>query len=141
MKSLLFLQFIEVSNLHDILPTLPYGFEVDALHLNKSHQLDMIESLPPLSRGLVDFAVFDSHGQVSDITIDRFVQWLLDYSIDTLDRLYMNNNGLTKIPSGLNRFNNIQILPKESLNLDFAGIVAIQFCGMHTIEEGAFQGD
>ena len=147
--------FYENANLFDVFSTVPYEFKMKKLKIVKNSLLENIDNFPPLFTGL-DFFVATSNHYLDDDAIDRFMKWLVDYSVDTLKQIEILDNGLTRVPSMVMllkqlesfsmAYNDLWLLPEGSLNIHSVPSGAtvhadLRYCGIHTIEEGAFQGN
>ena len=150
--------FKNSSNLYEVFSTIPGDFGMDVLRITKCSNLFLIDNyskLPgDLSMGLLEFRVFENE-QVSDQTVDVMLEWLLSTeSKDSLKKLHLYDNGLTKIPTQLWRFTKLQYFSFDKNKL-MTGIVekgAFKFsyllfaiwigdCGIHTIQPDAYQGN
>lgn len=153
-QSVYSLELENSSNLYEYFASLPPGFQTEILHVTKSKNLNLIDSvekLPKVVSGLSEFQV-DDNKELMDTTIDLLLEWLLSTEIrGTLLKLWLYRNGLKKIPIQIWRFNTLQgfrfdnnvlsIIKQGELKFSFVPLeINMNFCGIEKIEPGAFQG-
>lgn len=148
------LWFRNTSNFQDVLKTLPENLKINVLRIDQSYFIDLAsDDFPRRSTGFTELRVWDNQ-QCTDEIIDMFYNWALGTSRDTLLKLYIFNNSLTKIPPGLSRFNRLAYFRIDNNILEPAIVrngdlafsdytigAGLSKCGIHTIEAGAFQGE
>ena len=121
--------------------------------MNQSYLLDLtVNDFPIHFRGFTELRIFENE-KISDDIVEMFVNWALQFSRDSLIKLYIFNNGLQKIPKGLWRFTRLTFFRIDGNHLDpgvvregdleFSDsvlLIQLSNCGIHTVEVGAFQG-
>ena len=146
--------FRNASNFQNVWKTFPVDSNVKILRISQSDLLDLTQNdFLPHSTGLTELRIYENE-KINDDIVDMFFSWALKFSQDSLVNFYIFNNGLKKIPTRLSRFgrlayfrmdNNILepgIVKKGELGFsDYTRLVYLRFCGIHTIEAGAFQGE
>ena len=157
------LEKIEITNPFNIgkadwgrFPSLP---ALQTLFINDGNPSDLngsrwVDNLPSLHNGL-SHVTFQGIGFSGDEVADRLTQWLIDYSIETLQTISIQNwFSLTRLPRRL--FSSF----KQLLCIDFSCgnykidvieegaidgvsasvVVAVQNCGIREIKRDAFRG-
>lgn len=141
------------SNVHDILQSIPIEFQLDSMSFQSCDNLDLTYRFPSLIYGLAEL-IMNFNSDFSDDAMDRYLQWMVSTSADTLVRLDISSNELTKIPTlPLSRLNNLisvnlnnnpfqsGILQKGSLSFAYPlSSISLYSCKIKTIEPGAFEG-
>ena len=155
-KSVYSIKFENSSNLYEVFNTLPTEFEASVLIVTKSRNLDKIDELsklPEIVNGLTELRIHENE-DINDATVSLLLDWLVDTEIrNHLRILYLFNNELTKIPTQIWRFSQLQNFRFENNNLSdgilkqgdlkfssLPQIIYIYACGIQKIEPGAFQG-
>jgi Leucine-rich repeat (LRR) protein len=147
------LNFLSSPNINETLTTLPDGFITPVLRITNSNLLGLNLFHYPQILYLQELRVADNV-MIDDNTIDALLNWMLQTSNkNSLTKLYIYNNGLKRIPSGLSRLSTLThfrfdgnilefgIVQKGELKFsDYTILVMLSNCGIHTIEPGAFQG-
>ncbi len=153
MNPVLDLQFTHSSNLHNILNTYPEKFQVGILRFVSCNLLDLTaDDFPRHSAGLNELRIYENQA-INDDVVDLFISWALDFSRDSLVRLFIQNNGLKKFPTRLSQFDRLtyfrfdgNVLETGTIKrgelkfADYLRLLNIWYCGIHTIEPGAFGG-
>ena len=123
--------------------------------LNVARDFKQWTTFPNLSQGL-KVLVFDKN-DINDVEMDRFLNWTLKTSADTLQYLALNENNLTRIPRQLSNFKSlksfslsnqksaISSIAKGSVIFsceDYLGYRSLRLSGnrIASIQPGAFQG-
>jgi len=148
------LSFRESPNINETLKTLPDDFVTKILRITNSNLLGL-NLLPyyPQIFYLEELRVTDNV-MINDDTIDLLLNWMLQTTNkNSLIKFYIYNNGLKRIPSGLDRLSTLTyfriddnilesgMVKKGELKFsDYTLAVVLSNCGVHTIEAGAFQG-
>jgi len=147
------LRFQYNTNVQDILQTIPIEFQLDSLSIQSCDNLDLTYRFPSLIYGLTEFIINFGKG-ISDDAMDRFLQWMVSTSENTLSKLDISSNELKKIPTlPLSRFTKLTILnlgdnPYQSGTLTKGSLsfayplesISLMNCKITAIEPGAFEG-
>jgi len=151
-----------LANIHNIqhclssLPSLPRLIKLVFEHCSGMNEL---YAFPILTNGLRDFrfrtddgSKFQSNKNINDETVDRFMDWLLLSSSNTLEEMeitYMNQ--VTRVPHKIASFkalrkvwlhdNNISSIKSGAFSFSVpVSLLSIHRNGIKEIEPGAFQG-
>ena len=136
------------------LPPLPSLLKLAIIVWNENWNWnEWTQILHPLTNGLHEFTFIAG---VDDEAANRLVQWLLNSSATTLQRLELLQTKITKIPQGISNFENlfdrliitcneseIKVLAENSINF-FNGLpeeIQITRCGIGELQPGAIQGN
>ena len=155
-KDIYSLELENVSNIYEFFASLPTEFVINILHVTKSKNLNLIDTvakLPEVVSGLVQFNV-DENEELMDTTVDLLLEWVLSTEMrGTILVLHLSRNGLKTIPSQIWRFSKLQIfrfennvlsnsvVKKGELKFTFAPLdIILDGCGIEQIEPEAFQG-
>ncbi len=144
--------FQNSSNLHDVLAKIPNEFSMDALQIIECSNLALIDSqnkLPNLPDG-IQILQLSNNEDLKDETLVLFLDWLRGNSRDKLSELYIQNNGLTQIPSRMFLFSKLAyfifsgnkiksgLFAKGSLEFSYPlTSLIMEDCGIQTMEKDA----
>ena len=124
-----------------------------ALYFAGSHGLTGWKNFPNLTKGLEKLELQNNF--LHDEAMDRILNWTLKFSANTLESLFIQGNGLTKIPWQISKFKKISVLAFEDqrekgIPIIFNGSKALFFHGQPKIcakrnkiieiQPGALQG-
>ena len=131
------------------LPPLP---KLSTLRIWRSTGMEKWESFPVLNRGLSSIILYEN--KMGNEAMDRILQWLVNDSktVDTLNKLNIPENALTRVPKLLSAFKNLLsldlsnnplngILRNGSFNLLSSATLFLDSSGITAIEPGAFSSE
>ena len=137
----------------NLLPSLPSLIQLEITNYKElnNNWNDWTQALRPLTNGLNRLICYAS---VDDEAADRLVQWLLNSSATTLQRLELRQTKMTKIPPGISNFRNLateliitcsdsemNALEENSIKFEVLPMkIQISGCGIRKLQPGAIQG-
>ena len=121
------------------------------LNVKNSKGLNEWTKFPNFGVGLMLFEMINC--SIGDIAMDSILQWILNSSSNTMKKLDISNNQLTKIPTGLSFFNNLvdiyldfNPISKTIRNGSFPSFrpslyrLSLASCGISIIEQTTIKG-
>ena len=139
--------------LHLSFHTLPPLISLVYLEMNQCHEINQLVSFPDLTNGLTEFRLNNNQlDLLSQETLVRVLNWTLQSSADSLTRLMIDHDRLTKVPGqqigsfqslqSLDvSYNSIPIVRQGSFNLrGSVETIKLKESLIETIEPGSFKG-
>jgi len=150
------LNLFNINNIQHCLPSLPSLPKLTSLDLEYCTGLNYLNIFPTLTNGLKRFYFWGDDNNIhtiyNDETVDRIMDWLLLFSVNTLEEMkitYMNQ--VTQVPHKITSFkalrkvwlpyNKISIIKSEAFSFSVPVFeLNIHGNGIKEIEPGAFHG-